>query len=138
MKMMVNHFDGTIQLLNILLGKCGKLLSMYSAAHEEQIRASNAEYEKKSAWGRFWSTPSHVDNTGFSVYLKWPIHQFKEDARMLRSMITKMENIRLEVDNTFILSDDEVDVIAKYLNLDLAEEKATLESRINQSITTIK
>ena len=138
MKMMVNHFDGTIQLLNILLEKCGKIHAMYSEAHDEQVRLSYAEYRNKSAWGRFWGGPRHADNAAFSAYLKWPIQQFAKDAKMLRTMITKMENIRSEVDNTFILSDDEVDVISEYITLDLDAEKQTLEYRINQFLTTTK
>lgn len=138
MQMIVEHFDGTLQLLNVLLIKCEKIAKLYSECYDQFIQQSKAEYAAKSAWYRMFHTPSFVDNSTFSVYINWPMQQFKQDAKKLSVMISKLVTIQSEVENTFILSDDEVSLINKYMRIDPQDEEAKLSQYMQRFFNNAK
>lgn len=132
MQMIVEDFDGTLQLLNVLLIKCEKIAKIYSECNDQFIEQSKAEYAAKSAWRRMFTTPSHVDNSAFSIYVNWPMARFKQDAKKISGMISKMVTINSEVGATFIFSEDEVSIINKYMRIDFKETEAELSQHMTQ------
>lgn len=133
MEMIVENFDGTLQLLNVLLIKCEKIATLYREYNDQFIEQAKAEYAAKSTWYRMFVSPRHVDNSAFSIYVNWPMAQFKQDAKKISSMISKMVTINSEVvDSIFIFSDDEISLINKYMRIDFKEEEAKLLQHMTQ------
>ncbi len=132
MEMIVEDFDGTLQLLNVLLIKCEKITKLYSECNDQFIERAKAEHAAKSAWHRMFTTPRHVDNSAFSIYVNWPMAQFKQDAKKISGIISKMVTINSEVGATFIFSEDEISLINKYMRIDFKEEQAKLLQHMTQ------
>jgi hypothetical protein len=132
MEMIVEDFDGTLQLLNVILIKCEKIATLYRECNDQFIEQAKAEYAAKSPWRRMFVSPRHVDNSAFSIYVKWPMAQFKQDAKKISNMISKMVTINSEVGATFIFSEDEISLINKYMRIDFNEEKAKLLQHMTQ------
>jgi hypothetical protein len=136
MQMIVQHFDGTLQLLNTILIKCDQMIRSYREYHEHFVERSEVEYAAKSGWYRMFNSPLHVNNTKFDLYLNWPLSQFKQDSRTISAIISKLVTIQSEVDNTFILSDEEVNVINKYMKIDVNEQMKKLSEQMNTIFNT--
>lgn len=132
MEMIVEEFDGTLQLLNVLLIKCEKIATLYREHNDQFIERAKAEYAAKSTWYRMFFSPRHIDNSAFSIYVKWPMAQFKQDAKKISNMISKMVTINSEVGATFIFSEDEISLINKYMRIDFKEEQAKLLQHMTQ------
>jgi hypothetical protein len=58
--------------------------------------------------------------------------QFKQDAKKISNMISKMVTINSEVGATFIFSEDEISLINKYMRIDFKEEQANLLQHMTQ------
>jgi hypothetical protein len=131
MKINVENIEGTMTLLQTAIDKTNKLVDLMKDEYTSAYEQSKINYDNMSWWRKIWDDGFDAHRTA-SVCLSM-VTETLRDLITMHVCIDKINKFTLGINNSAILSDEEVEALHRCLG-----DRTVLVDEFNKHIKTLR